>query len=272
MSIKLLPHTCRALYCHSGLPDDLGIQYQSYKKTDIVAQDAHIEIRPGLGHTGAEPFDEQHGWYRAHRGLSGSVTYTAQRKGWSPFEHRVFPTPLRNAVISMLMCQNQDHFLAASSSSSYRGAGGTDSESQRRIAGGETDGEEIVQKISAEDPSYTPPFTPHTLTAGSSATSSTAMTTSNHTTPMGSPAMSPSGSLGGRLTRGAAAQALQSARAAASAQLLNACRGRRISGLPKFVIYNILEYLVSNFVLLASLSTYLGRVYIVCALSSVTIP
>lgn len=246
MPVKLLPHTCRALYCHSGLPDDLGIQYQSYKKTDVVAQDAHIEIRPGLGHTGAEPFDEQHGWYRAHRGLSGSVTYTAQRKGWSPFEHRVFPTPLRKAVISMLMCQNQDHFLAASSSSSYTGAGGTSSGAQSRIGDGEANGEEIVQKISADDPSYTPPFAPQAISTRSS-TGSTAMVASNNNTPNGSPAMSPSGSLGGRLTRGAAAQALQSAQAAASAQLLSACRGRRFSGLPKFVIYNILEYLVRGF-------------------------
>ena len=36
--MTLLPHTQRGLYCHSSLPDDLGIQYQSYRsKESIVA-------------------------------------------------------------------------------------------------------------------------------------------------------------------------------------------------------------------------------------------
>lgn len=84
--VKLEPHRRRALYCHSGLPDDLGtkkywggndfiflhlfyvglmlylgIQYQSYHVGDIVASDEHITLHPGLGHTGSEPFDEVHG-------------------------------------------------------------------------------------------------------------------------------------------------------------------------------------------------------------------
>ena len=60
--VKLLPHQRRGLYCHSGLPDDLGIQYQSYPKEACIAQDNMITVLPGLGHTGSEPFDETHGW------------------------------------------------------------------------------------------------------------------------------------------------------------------------------------------------------------------
>ena len=37
--VTLLPHSQRGLYCHSSLPDDLGIQYQSYQsKESIVAE------------------------------------------------------------------------------------------------------------------------------------------------------------------------------------------------------------------------------------------
>jgi len=49
--VILLPHEKRAIYCHSGLPDDLGIQYQSYQKGDIIAEDGIIALHPGLGHT-----------------------------------------------------------------------------------------------------------------------------------------------------------------------------------------------------------------------------
>ena len=47
----ILPHSRRGLYVHSGLPDDLGIQYQSYAKSDVVAEDEHVVLHPGLGHT-----------------------------------------------------------------------------------------------------------------------------------------------------------------------------------------------------------------------------
>jgi len=40
--LRLLPHERKALYCHSGLPDDLGIQYQSYVRDDIIAEDDKI--------------------------------------------------------------------------------------------------------------------------------------------------------------------------------------------------------------------------------------
>jgi hypothetical protein len=44
--VTLLPHQQRGLYCHSSLPDDLGIQYQSYQsKESIVAAN---EVRPTL--------------------------------------------------------------------------------------------------------------------------------------------------------------------------------------------------------------------------------
>ena len=60
--VLLQPYSRRALYCHSGLPDDLGIQYQSFHKEDVIAEDNYMVLWPGLGHTGSEPFDETHGW------------------------------------------------------------------------------------------------------------------------------------------------------------------------------------------------------------------
>lgn len=227
--VKLLPHTCRALYCHSGLPDDLGIQYQSYKKTDLVAADDHIEIRPGLGHTGAEPFDETHGWYRAHRALSGSVSYTVQRKGWTPFEHKIFPTPLRNAVVSLLMCQNRDHNEESEPGASSQCMPPMGSNSLRNGsssgAGRHDEGEkeeDLVLKMSSDDPTYTRPAASIAAAYGNSSSSSAGNNM--------------------RLTRAAAAQMAT----LTHAQLASACQGSRLSGLPKFVIYNILEFLVSS--------------------------
>lgn len=79
--LKLLPHTRKAIYCHSGLPDDLGIQYQSYPEQYSFANDDYISLHPGLGHTGNEPFEDIHGWYRGGRGLAGSVKYHRTHKG-----------------------------------------------------------------------------------------------------------------------------------------------------------------------------------------------
>jgi len=105
--IKLLPHTRRGFYCHSSLPDDLGIQYQSYQNKDNkVAESQYVIIYPGLGHTGSIPFDDTHGWYRSYRGLAGSISYTAEWKGWSPFEHHIFPNELKQSVLTLLLCQN----------------------------------------------------------------------------------------------------------------------------------------------------------------------
>eukprot|EP01039_Chlorochromonas_danica_P009872 gene9872-10918_t len=104
--IRLLPYQRRGLYCHSNLPDDLGIQYQSYGRSDIVAANDHLIVYPGLGHTGSEPFDDLRGWYRSYRGLAGGIGYKAHRKGWSPDEHGIFPVALQRAVKTMLMCQS----------------------------------------------------------------------------------------------------------------------------------------------------------------------
>lgn len=116
--MKILPHRRRGLYCHSSLPDDLGIQYQSYTKHSIVAEDQFIQVLPGLGHTGSVPFDDVHGWYRSYRGLAGSLKYHSVWKGWNVFEHQLFPQPLKNAVLVMLMAQNRRYAQLTSSSSS----------------------------------------------------------------------------------------------------------------------------------------------------------
>lgn len=50
---RLQPYKRRGLYVHSNLPDDLGIQYNSFSKKQIVAQNEHLRIMPGLGHTGS---------------------------------------------------------------------------------------------------------------------------------------------------------------------------------------------------------------------------
>lgn len=49
----MLPHSRHGFYCHSSLPDDLGIQYQSYAQDDVVAEDEYVRVLPGLGHTGS---------------------------------------------------------------------------------------------------------------------------------------------------------------------------------------------------------------------------
>lgn len=103
----LLPHERKALYCHSGLPDDLGIQYQSYERGRIFAKDEHISLIAGLGHTGSEPFETTNGWYRNWRGMSGRVSYRPKLKGWNPFENSIFPAPLKNAVRTMLLAHNR---------------------------------------------------------------------------------------------------------------------------------------------------------------------
>jgi hypothetical protein len=50
--IRILPRQKRAIYIHSGLPEDLGIQYQSYPRSDsIVMENEHMVVFPGVGHT-----------------------------------------------------------------------------------------------------------------------------------------------------------------------------------------------------------------------------
>ena len=84
-----------------------GIQYQSYQADSIVAESEHLYLTSGLGHTGSIPFDDNQGWYRSYRGLAGSISYKAKLKGWQPSDHRKFPKALRDAVRTMLLCQNR---------------------------------------------------------------------------------------------------------------------------------------------------------------------
>jgi len=105
--VTLLPHQRRGFYIHSGLPDDLGIQYQSYNRDDIVAEDEHVVMLPGVGHTGHTPFDDQHGWYRSFRGLAGAMSYSYNRKGWHPHVHFQFPLEIRESVRHILLCHTK---------------------------------------------------------------------------------------------------------------------------------------------------------------------
>lgn len=83
-----------------------------------MAQDQYVQLLPGLGHTGSEPFDDVHGWYRSYRGLAGSIKYHSTWKGWSPFEHHQFPKHLQDAVLTMLLANNRRYNALTSSSSS----------------------------------------------------------------------------------------------------------------------------------------------------------
>lgn len=63
--VRILPGECRALYVHSSLPDDLGVQYRSTEGPDeVTMENDHLRVMPGIGHTGSRPFDTRHGWYR----------------------------------------------------------------------------------------------------------------------------------------------------------------------------------------------------------------
>jgi hypothetical protein len=65
------------------------------------------EIVTRVGHTGSEPFDQHHGWYRAWRGLAGAVVYKAKRKGWKPSEHILFPQEMKRSLLTLLCCQQR---------------------------------------------------------------------------------------------------------------------------------------------------------------------
>jgi hypothetical protein len=105
---SMLPHSKHAFYCHSGLPEDLGIQYTSCGRKEITAFDDHVAILPGLGHCGSKPFDNENGWYRHPRTLTGSLRYQSKLKGWNPRQHGIFPKVLRDAVWTMICAQHHD--------------------------------------------------------------------------------------------------------------------------------------------------------------------
>eukprot|EP01051_Picozoa_sp_SAG22_P015402 SAG22_NODE_2006_length_3154_cov_5.008183_1_plen_516_part_00 len=103
--IRLLPGQTRGVYLHSGLPDDLGIQYQSYgRQDDVVAQDSCLTVLPGIGHTGSEPFEHYHGWFRAIRGPAGTFSYTAERRTWQRASHHEFPRKFKKSIRTVLLC------------------------------------------------------------------------------------------------------------------------------------------------------------------------
>ena len=269
--VKLLPHTCRALYCHSGLPDDLGIQYQSYQKSDVVAADEHLTIRPGLGHTGAQPFDDQHGWYRAYRALAGSLSYSVKLKGWSPLEHKIFPAPLKEAVKSLLLCQHHEQYMAEKEEknskliqdTSYGGNNSSSSNnnnnSNNKRSGSavrEPPSDEPVLKISARDPSYVLPFQSPPQQQEQSAQPVTQQPGIRDSISNPAGAMVPiSNNSHGSSIHGTGGSSHPAATAVQTV-VQQACQRYRISHLPVFVLYNILEYMVSSIVLYILTSDY----------------
>jgi hypothetical protein len=97
--VRIKPGQIRALYVHSALPDDLGIQYQSFRGADIIAQDDIVTLLPGVGHTGPRPFNS--GWYRGPRGLAGAISYTALLRTWTPLTHHEAPLSMRAAAATV---------------------------------------------------------------------------------------------------------------------------------------------------------------------------
>jgi hypothetical protein len=91
----------RGIYVHSDLPDDLGIQYQTYRTNAPFADNEHVLLHPGLGHTSCEPFDLDNGWYRGLRGLAGELTYGAFVKKWTIASHQEFP-PAVSAPVGLV--------------------------------------------------------------------------------------------------------------------------------------------------------------------------
>ena len=103
-SFTLLPHERKAFYCHSGLPHDLGIQYQSIRAGVVSCQDECMAILPGLGHCGSTPFDGDDGWFRHARSPCGMVRYKAKMKGYHVRDHKIFPLGMREAAKTLLGC------------------------------------------------------------------------------------------------------------------------------------------------------------------------
>ena len=67
-TLTLRPFQTRGVYLHSALPDDLGIQYSGHQRRrqlqrdTPVAENDHLLVTPGLGHTSCHPFDVNRGW------------------------------------------------------------------------------------------------------------------------------------------------------------------------------------------------------------------
>mmetsp|Transcript_22148 Transcript_22148/g.71727 ORF Transcript_22148/g.71727 Transcript_22148/m.71727 type:complete len:504 (-) Transcript_22148:1065-2576(-) len=101
------PRTRRGMYIHSNLPDDLGLQYQSYHNLQTVALDEYIAVHPGAGHTSCIPFDNERGWWRVHRGPAGMITYTARLKRWTKATHEEFPSEFKASVKACLLAQHR---------------------------------------------------------------------------------------------------------------------------------------------------------------------
>lgn len=148
-AVKLLPGSKVGVYIHSSLPDDLGIQYQSYTQgTDIVGLSEHLVIWPGLGHTSNIPFDDQEGWYRSWRGFCGAVGYKANLKGWTTAEHHKFPRKLKEQVKTLLLCYE------TAGSSKYTHVSPV-AKSRKRLYSASNEDDTVRNSLSSEKPIFT---------------------------------------------------------------------------------------------------------------------
>ena len=114
--VIIRPNCIRGFYIHSKVNHDRALKYQSYRGYEhVIADDRSIVMFPGQARCGVEPFSEEDqdpgiwgwSWWRSIRGFSGSVTYRAIKKTWSPKTHHEFPPPFRRMVVILLMAWNR---------------------------------------------------------------------------------------------------------------------------------------------------------------------
>jgi len=84
-------------YIHTDRQHDDGLMYRSCIPGKVM-EDRTIEIHHGWAHTSRFPFDEQHGWFRPNRVLTGSVYYSQVREAWTPQTNHYFSHTYKTAV------------------------------------------------------------------------------------------------------------------------------------------------------------------------------
>jgi len=111
--VALLPKQRRGFYIHSNAAHDQGLKYQSYQSYDtVVVKDKSVCVYPGQARCGQEPFEEADqyrgwSWWRSVRGFSGTITYRAIKKVWSPKTHKEFPPAFRRTVVVLFMLNDR---------------------------------------------------------------------------------------------------------------------------------------------------------------------
>jgi len=82
--VRIGPGETCGFYIHSDCSDnDLGLKYRSCLP-GVVLEDNNVTVTHGWAHTSSIPFDQERGWIRKNRVLSGNIFYEATPLRWSP--------------------------------------------------------------------------------------------------------------------------------------------------------------------------------------------